>query len=719
MLKENYKLRKMKIGLVSTAAAAIFVISNGTAEASEDTTAQEASAVSVDEKQVNENQQVEDNTASEQAENESFIHLDEVRPGDTQVSGYTQPNKAISLKIDNKDVVNLEDDFQEVVSDENGKFTYDLNGRKIVYNQKVDVEATEPLDLDALEDDEEALEASDEETTAVPHEAEQDTMKHAVDSEEKEEATSSDDEENDLSLEGLLLDAEGEGPKASYTTPRYEKAYEIPETRLPQLQGNHQVWIEPILEGTGVVKGHTSVKGKVALAINGKFINLGDSASTLEQLSKEAYETRYDGIWKFIDPKGFFEFEFNRLFDKSYALKKGDLVSLSFKSDNEQDTMPSFVFNVLTEPFETVEKAHTLFDHNAIEPVKELKDVDEAIQINDIFGDVIETAIRGEDKLILEGTKEMTGRTKYANALIRIDSNLGEYRHFPTLQADQEGNFTFNIKEAGYRMYNGETLTLTVVDPTTQKTLAQIEKYIEPVDIDEIMEDEVFDDYSDEDDDIFEIRIFKPSNEVVAPKVEGATKQHEEAQQEKVKQDTQAAVQHETAKETDKNDASPAVKAEQKRDASEHHQASAETPKMTQPTSVTKTTMPEHVTPASVPSQGENEQAADASVSVESDFTQDMEDMVPYRQHLATLKLVHHEKGSIGHVNGFQLQSTMPTTPVDYLVKPHIAKAEPKSVSVLPETGQGKASTLWSLLLIASGLSLMAYKRRKQQKHTR
>lgn len=711
MLKENYKLRKMKIGLVSTAAAAIFVISNGTAEASEDTTAQEASAVSVDEKQVNENQQVEDNTASEQAENESFIHLDEVRPGDTQVSGYTQPNKAISLKIDNKDVVNLEDDFQEVVSDENGKFTYDLNGRKIVYNQKVDVEATEPLDLDALEDDEEALEASDEETTAVPHEAEQDTMKHAVDSEEKEEATSSDDEENDLSLEGLLLDAEGEGPKASYTTPRYEKAYEIPETRLPQLQGNHQVWIEPILEGTGVVKGHTSVKGKVALAINGKFINLGDSASTLEQLSKEAYETRYDGIWKFIDPKGFFEFEFNRLFDKSYALKKGDLVSLSFKSDNEQDTMPSFVFNVSTEPFETVEKAHTLFDHNAIEPVKELKDVDEAIQINDIFGDVIETAIRGEDKLILEGTKEMTGRTKYANALIRIDSNLGEYRHFPTLQADQEGNFTFNIKEAGYRMYNGETLTLTVVDPTTQKTLAQIEKYIEPVDIDEIMEDEVFDDYSDEDDDIFEMpRASKqPSNESTAAKVEQAPKGQEEAQQ----RGAQDKAEHETKETTDKSDEKTAVKPNENRDASDNQQATTTAPKMTQATSVTKATS------VSSHNHNENGQAVDTSVSVEPDFTQDMEDMVPYSQHLATLKLVHHNKGSVGHVNGLQLQSTMPTTPVDYLVKPHIAKAEPKSVSVLPETGQEKASTLWSLLLIASGLSLMAYKRRKQQKHTR
>ncbi|WP_281200724.1 LPXTG cell wall anchor domain-containing protein [Staphylococcus schleiferi] len=719
MLKENYKLRKMKIGLVSTAAAAIFVISNGTAEASEDTTAQEASAVSVDEKQVNDNQQVEENTESEQAENESFIHLDEVRPGDTQVSGYTQPNKAISLKIDNKDVVNLEDEFKEVVSDENGKFTYDLNGRKIVYNQKVDVEATEPLDLDALEDDEEALEASDEETTAVPQEAEQDTTTHAVDSEEKEEVTAGNHEESDLSLEGLLLDAEGEGPKASYTTPRYEKAYEIPETRIPQINGRHQVWIEPILEGTGVVKGHTSVKGKVALAINGKFINLGDSTSTLEQLSKEAYETRYDGVWKFIDTKGFFEFEFNRLFDKSYSLKKGDLVSLSFKSDNEQDTMPSFVFNVLTEPFEAVEKAHTLFDHNAIEPVKELKDVDEAIEINDIFGDVIETAIRGEDKLILEGTKEMTGRTKYANALIRIDSNLGEYRHFPTLQADQEGKFTFNIKEAGYRMYNGETLTLTVVDPTTQKALAEIQKYIEPVDIDEIMDDEVFDDYSDEDDDIFEIRSFKPANEVVAPKVEEATKQHEEAQQEEVKQDTQAAVQHETTKETDKSDASPAVKAEQKRDASEQHQASAETPKMTQATSVTKTTMPENVTPVSVQGQGEHKQAADASVSTAPEYTQGMEDMVPYSQHLATLKLVHHEKGSMGHVNGLQLQSTMPTTPVDYLVKPHIDKAEPKSVSVLPETGQEKAPTLWSLLLIASGLSLLVYKRRKQQKHTR
>ncbi|WP_250543896.1 hypothetical protein, partial [Staphylococcus aureus] len=37
--------------------------------------------------------------------------------------------------------------------------------------------------------------------------------------------------------------------------------------------GHHQVFIEPITEGSGIIKGHTSVKGKVALSINNKFIN--------------------------------------------------------------------------------------------------------------------------------------------------------------------------------------------------------------------------------------------------------------------------------------------------------------------------------------------------------------------------------------------------------------------------------------------------------------
>lgn len=38
--------------------------------------------------------------------------------------------------------------------------------------------------------------------------------------------------------------------------------------------------MEPITEWTGIIKGHTSVKGKVALSINNKFINFEESGKS-------------------------------------------------------------------------------------------------------------------------------------------------------------------------------------------------------------------------------------------------------------------------------------------------------------------------------------------------------------------------------------------------------------------------------------------------------
>lgn len=439
MLKENYKLRKLKVGLVSTAAAMIFVVSNGTAEASENTETEvqtEAQNVVPEEKE-----EVSESVAPQQV---SAIQLDEVHPGDTHVSGYTQPNKAISIKIDNKDIVSLDEDFEEVVSDDKGKFTYDLKGRKIVYNQKVDVEATAPLSLEEF--DKEELE---------------------------------NDETDNLNLDAL---EDEESITTSVTTPRYENAYEIPEKRLEPMEHQHQVWIEPVLEGSGVIKGYTSLKGKVALAINNEHVHLGDKLEKLETLNNAEWQERYDGIWRQINDKGFFEFDLNRHFDKSYPLQLGDLVTLTFKSDDANDAFGPVVFNVQTEPFERVADAKTIYQLGESPAIEVLDDVEHEIEVQPILGDVLHTEARGEHKVLVEGTKKIEGRTQYGNALIQIDSNLGEYRSFPTLQADETGHFTFDLEKTEMQLLNGEALTFKVMDPHTSKVLAETTMGINPAD---------------------------------------------------------------------------------------------------------------------------------------------------------------------------------------------------------------------------------------------
>ncbi|MDN8907509.1 hypothetical protein Q0O77_14430, partial [Staphylococcus aureus] len=83
--------------------------------------------------------------------------------------------------------------------------------------------------------------------------------------------------------------------KATYTTPRYENAYKVPEKQLDKKNGHHQVLIEPITEGSGIIKGHTSVKGKVALSINNKFINFETNANGGP--NKEEAKSGSEGIW--------------------------------------------------------------------------------------------------------------------------------------------------------------------------------------------------------------------------------------------------------------------------------------------------------------------------------------------------------------------------------------------------------------------------------------
>ncbi|PCF86197.1 YSIRK-type signal peptide-containing protein [Staphylococcus intermedius] len=683
MLKENYKLRKLKVGLVSTAAAMIFVISNGTAEASENTEAEVETVAQSDVSE--ENEAASASVAPQQA---SAIQLDEVRPGDTHVSGYTAPNKAISIKIDNKDIVSLDEDYEEVVSDEEGKFTYDLKGRKIVYNQKVDVEATVPLNLDEF--DEEALES---------------------------------DEAENLELDALEGLEDEESITTSVTTSRYENAYEIPEKRLEPMENQHQVWIEPILEGSGVIKGHTSVKGKVALAINNEHVHLGDKPETLETLNDEQWQERYDGIWRHINDQGFFEFDLNRHFDKSYPLQLGDLVTLSFKSDDANDAVGPVVFNVQTEPFERVADAKTIYQLGESPAIEVLDDVAHEIEVQPILGDVLHTEARGEHEVLVEGTKKIEGRTQYGNALIQIDSNLGEHRSFPTLQADEAGHFTFDLKKTEMQLLNGEALTFKVVDPHTRKVIAETTMGINPADKkDQAPEKEYL--YGP----LTEEQKAKLKAEILRPMIFDATDNLEP----EMDWTDEANADVEPAEEMDevKTETTPVANEDTKStvdtEATKEVQKKPEMNTEDKP-SVTDAAMPvEDVTlPGSMAQSDESDVMGTSMPSAEFVTIGKNVEMVHYKQRLPLIQMMQSQDAK--DMPALMLQwngATERMTDVNQVmaaekvVQPTAVKVAKETNTAksaqLPSTGSMTHVTLWSVWMLAAGATLLWFRRRRQ-----
>ncbi|HHU6751533.1 TPA: YSIRK-type signal peptide-containing protein [Staphylococcus pseudintermedius] len=672
MLKENYKLRKLKVGLVSTAAAMIFVVSNGTAAASENTEAEvkmgEQSVVSEEKEDVSES------VAPQQAQT---IQLDEVRPGDTQVSGYTQPNKAISIKIDNKDIVSLDEDYEEVVSDDEGKFTYDLKGRKIVYNQKVDVEASEPIDWDAF--DESDLES---------------------------------DEEDGFELE------DEESIITSVTTPRYENAYKMPEERLEPMAHQHQVWIEPILEGAGLIKGHTSVKGKVALAINHQYIHLGDELEKLETLNKAEWQERYDGIWRYINDKGYFEFDLNRKFYKDYSLKSGDLVTLAFKSDDDNDTMGPVLFNVRTEPFERVAAARTVYELSEGPAVEKLTDVARDIEVKPLLGDVLHTEARGEHEVIVEGTKKIEGRTQFGNALIQIDSNLGEYRSFPMLQADEAGYFTFDLKETEMQLLNGEVLTFKAVDPHTNQLLAETVMAIYPADeagqVDQggqvLGKDRLYRPLTDAEKARLREEILRPMAFDVTDDLDPDVASTDEI----------VDVTAET-KENDKVDADIASTATPTDEADKEMQM----PEVDKEGASSKNDTTSPIADVTLPSSVEPSDNNEVMNTTNIENMDDKADMAHFQNRLPLMQMMQSQGTKdtptwMLQWNGVTARMTDVTQAMsqEKIAQPATIKVSKKSSTapkeVLPDTGATTKVSLWSVLMLASGAALLGHRRRRQ-----
>lgn len=439
-MRENFKLRKMKVGLVSVAITMLYIMTNGQAEASETnqkpSTNQESTAVTYTEQNSKETKTAESS--------KNFVNLDPIKPGDQKVTGTTMPNHIILLNIDGKSVDSVDgEDSSFITSKEDGKFEYPLNNRKIVHNQEIEVSSSSLDDLG--EDDEEVEE----------------------DSTEKSEA-----------------EEESTGAKVTYTTPRYEKAYEVPEKRLEEKDGHHQVFIEPITEGSGIIKGHTSVKGKVALSINNKFINFETNSNGGP--NKEEAKSGSEGIWMPIDDKGYFNFDFKTKRFDNLELKEGNDISLTFAPDDE-DALKPLIFKTKVTSLEDIDKAETKYDHTKVNKVKILDNVKEDLHVDEIYGSLYHTD-KGKGILDKEGTKVIKGKTKFANAVVKVDSELGEAQLFPDLQVNEKGEFSFDSHGAGFRLQNGEKLNFTVVDPITGELLSN-EFVSKEIDIEETPEE--------------------------------------------------------------------------------------------------------------------------------------------------------------------------------------------------------------------------------------
>lgn len=426
-MRENFKLRKMKVGLVSVAITMLYIMTNGQAEASEanekPSTNQESKVVSQTEQNSKETKTVESN--------KNFVKLDTIKPGAQKVTGTTLPNHYVLLTVDGKSADSVENGgLGFVEANDKGEFEYPLNNRKIVHNQEIEVSSSSP-DLGEDEEDEEVEEASTDKAGA------------------EEESTEA---------------------KATYTTPRYENAYKVPEKQLDKKNGHHQVLIEPITEGSGIIKGHTSVKGKVALSINNKFINFETNANGGP--NKEEAKSGSEGIWMPIDDKGYFNFDFKTKRFDDLELKKDNEISLTFAPDDEDEALKSLIFKTKVTSLEDIDKAETKYDHTKVNKVKVLKDVKEDLHVDEIYGSLYHTE-KGKGILDKEGTKVIKGKTKFANAVVKVDSELGESQLFPDLQVDEKGEFSFDVDHAGFRLQNGETLNFTVVDPITGKLLSK------------------------------------------------------------------------------------------------------------------------------------------------------------------------------------------------------------------------------------------------------
>ncbi|MBV6665919.1 MULTISPECIES: hypothetical protein [Staphylococcus] len=172
-----------------------------------------------------------------------------------------------------------------------------------------------------------------------------------------------------------------------------------------------------------------------------------------------------------------------------------DLVSLTFKPDDEEEALNPLIFNVKVSDFDTVASATTTYRPDDVKKVVTLNTGADDLEVENIHGFVYESD-RGIDKPVEggQGTRIINGKTKFANAVVNVTSSLGEGNEFPDLQVNGRGEFSFNASEAGYRLNNGEKLHFTVVNPLNGNILSKlVTKEVQVAESEEQKKEGVFD----------------------------------------------------------------------------------------------------------------------------------------------------------------------------------------------------------------------------------
>ncbi len=153
--------------------------------------------------------------------------------------------------------------------------------------------------------------------------------------------------------------------------------------------------------------------------------------------------------WMPIDDKGYFNFDLETKRFDNLELKEGNDISLTFSPDDE-DALKPLIFKTKVTSFGDIDKAETKYDHTKVNKVKILDNVKEDLHVDEIYGSLYHTD-KGKGILDKEGTKVIKGKTKFANAVVKVDSELGEAQLFPDLQVNEKGEFSFDSHGAGFR----------------------------------------------------------------------------------------------------------------------------------------------------------------------------------------------------------------------------------------------------------------------------
>ncbi|XTV97516.1 hypothetical protein V9W56_01735, partial [Staphylococcus aureus] len=111
-----------------------------------------------------------------------------------------------------------------------------------------------------------------------------------------------------------------------------------------------------------------------------------------------------DGIWMPINEKGYFDFDFKKNPFDNLELKKNDEISLTFAPDDEDEALKSLIFKTKVTSLEDIDKSETKYDHAKVKEVNVLKDVNEELHVDEIYGSLYHTK-QGKGILDKQGTK--------------------------------------------------------------------------------------------------------------------------------------------------------------------------------------------------------------------------------------------------------------------------------------------------------------------------